>query len=136
MKKLQLKPNSCNFRVIKGLVLCFALVMASAIADNAFADRYKSTDNSTPQEVADGMGTKLLRGVANIGTGWVELPKQIYYETKDEGWGKGLTLGPVKGIIMTIVRTGTGVLEVLTFPVPYPDFYGPYFDPPYVWQKE
>jgi putative exosortase-associated protein (TIGR04073 family) len=102
----------------------------------AAADRYKSVESSTPQEVADGMGTKLARGVANFATGWVEIPKQIYYTTKEDGWGKGLAVGPFKGIVMMLVRTVSGAAEVLTFPVPYPGFYEPFFDPAYVWQKE
>lgn len=82
------------------------------------------------------MGTKLVRGIANFATGWVEFPKQIYLKTSEEGWAEGLTVGPFKGLFMMVVRTGAGALEILTFPVPYPGFYEPYFDPPYVWQKE
>jgi len=118
---------------IQVAMLLAALLFIPALAQ---ADRYKDVDSSTPQEIADGMGTKLARGVANVTTGWGELPKQIYYTTKQDGWAKGLIVGPVKGIVMTLVRTASGLGEVVTFFVPYPGFYDPYFDPAYVWQKE
>ncbi len=93
-------------------------------------------DSSSPQEVVDGMANKLVRGVANIGTGWLEFPKQIYLTFKDEGVAKGMTVGPIKGVGMTLVRTIAGVGETATFFMAYPGFYEPYFDPAYVWEKE
>ena len=95
-----------------------------------------SIDSASPQEVVDGMANKLARGVANIATGWLELPKQIYITCKEEGYAKGLTVGPVKGLGMTLVRTASGFGETATFFVAYPGFYDPFFDPSYVWQKE
>ena len=96
----------------------------------------KSIEDSSPQEVVDGMANKLARGVANVATGWIEIPKQIYITCKEEGYVKGLTVGPLKGIGMTLVRTVSGVGETVTFLVPFPGFYDPFFDPSYVWQKE
>jgi putative exosortase-associated protein (TIGR04073 family) len=93
-------------------------------------------DQASPQEVVDGMANKIARGVANVATGWLELPKQIYITCKEEGYAKGLTVGPLKGIGMTLVRTAAGVGETVTFLVAYPGFYDPFVDPPYVWQKE
>ena len=95
-----------------------------------------SLDNASPQEVVDGMANKIARGVANIATGWLEIPKQIYITCKEEGYAKGLTVGPLKGIGMTLVRTASGVGETATFLIAYPGFYDPFFDPAYVWQKE
>ena len=114
------------------LVLTLSLLCTgqSAQADS------RNIDNSSPQEVVDAMANKLVRGVANIGTGWLEFPKQIYQTFKDEGVAKGMTVGPIKGVGMTLVRTFAGVGETATFFVAYPGFYDPYFDPAYVWQKE
>jgi len=114
------------------LVLTLSLLCTgqSAQADS------RNIDNSSPQEVVDAMANKLVRGVANIGTGWLEFPKQIYQTFKDEGVARGMTVGPIKGIGMTLVRTFAGVGETATFFVAYPGFYDPYFDPAYVWQKE
>lgn len=100
------------------------------------AEDYRTVDDSSPQEVVDGMANKLVRGVANFATGWWELPKQIRTTIKEEGVGKGLTVGPIKGIGMALVRTAAGIGETFTFLLPYPGFYSPYMDPPYVWEKE
>ena len=93
-------------------------------------------DDASPQEVVDGMANKIARGVANVATGWLEVPKQIYITCKEEGYAKGLTVGPIKGLGMSLVRTAAGIGETATFFIAYPGFYDPLFDPSYVWQKE
>ena len=114
--------------------LVFGALMVLPLA--ARADSYKSLDNSTPQEVVDAMAAKGVRGAANTVTGWLELPKQIYITTKQDGWARGAVIGPVKGIGMTVVRTLVGVGELATFFLAYPDFYSPWLQPAYVWQPE
>jgi putative exosortase-associated protein (TIGR04073 family) len=123
-------------RTLKSLLAAIVIVSAFALPEISTADSYKTPDTATPQEVADGIGSKLTRGVANIATGWLEFPKQIYYTNKEDGWGKAVAVGPIKGIVMMLVRTVSGAAEALTFPIPYPGFYDPIFDPAYVWQKE
>ncbi len=125
-----------QIRMTRSSLVIIILAALLILPEIVSADRYKNVDNATPQEVADGMGSKLARGFANAATGLGELPKQIYYTTKEDGWGKGLFVGPLKGIVMTLTRTVSGVVEVFTFFVPYPGFYDPLFDPAYVWQKE
>lgn len=114
------------------LILTMSLLCTEA---RAGADP-RTIDASSPQEVVDGMANKLVRGVANIGTGWLEFPKQIYLTYREEGVAKGMTVGPIKGIGMAVVRTVAGVGETATFFMAYPGFYEPYFDPSYVWQQE
>ena len=77
--------------------------------------------------------TKLGRGVANTLTGWVEIPKNIYATSVEKNAFAGMTLGAAKGIGMTIVRTGAGVFEVVTFPFPIPAGYKPILDPEFVF---
>ena len=81
---------------------------------------------------AQGPEEKLKRGVVNILSGWVEIPKNIYDTTIEENIISGMTLGAIKGIGMTVVRTGCGVYETLTFAVPVPDNYQPILLPEYV----
>jgi putative exosortase-associated protein (TIGR04073 family) len=136
LKSLLQKLNKSQLLFYKTIIAIAVILCSVATPERAIADRYKTPDSATPQEVADGVSTKLMRGLANVATGWVELPKQIYYTTHEDGWAKGVFVGPFKGIIMMLVRTGSGLGEVVSFPVPYPGFYEPYFDPAYVWQKE
>jgi putative exosortase-associated protein (TIGR04073 family) len=117
-------------------VLLLVAVMVVARDGIAAADDFQTIESSSPQEVVDGMATKAGRGLANMTTGWLELPKQIYTTSKEDGVAKGILIGPFKGLGMTLVRTVVGVGEFATFFLAYPGFYDPYFEPAYVWQKE
>ena len=119
----------------KRFVFAVMMVLALAAGERAQAET-RDIDSASPQEVVDAMANKLVRGVANIATGWLEFPKQIYLTCRDEGVAKCVTVGPIKGIGMTVVRTVSGVGETATFYLAYPGFYEPYFDPAYAWQKE
>ena len=121
-------------RMFNAFLICSVIVMAQG--GLAGADSYRTIENSSPQEVVDGMMTKAGRGLANVTTGWLELPKQIYTTSKEDGIAKGILVGPLKGLGMTLVRTVAGIGEFMTFFTAYPGFYDPYFDPAYVWQKE
>ena len=116
-------------------VLLLALSLLGG-GQRALAGSIRTIDDASPQEVVDGMANKLVRGVANVGTGWLEFPKQIVVTYREEGLAKGMTIGPIKGIGMTLVRTVSGAGEALTFFIAYPGFFEPFFDPAYVWQKE
>ena len=119
------------FLTVLVLTLCLCCAGQSALAGAT-----RSVDNASPQEMVDGMANKMVRGVTNVGTGWLEFPKQIYLTYREDGLAKGMTVGPVKGVGMTLVRTISGAGEALTFFIAYPGFFDPYFDPSYVWQKE
>lgn len=77
--------------------------------------------------------TKLGRGVANMLTGWVELPKNIYNTSVEDNAFTGMTLGLAKGAGMSLVRTGAGIYEIATFPFPLPENYRPILEPEYVF---
>ena len=120
-------------------IICIMAITFGVIAagqGTASADDYRFIENASPQEIVDGMANKAVRGVANVATGWVEFPKQIYLTFKEDGVAKGVFVGPLKGVGMTLVRTAVGAAEVLTFFVAYPGFFNPYFDPAFAWQKE
>ncbi|PSJ17266.1 exosortase system-associated protein, TIGR04073 family [Nitrosomonas supralitoralis] len=75
---------------------------------------------------------KLLAGVANLATGWVEFPKNIILTGQKDTPVSGLTiltLGVLQGAWYTINRTGCGVLDLVTFMIPT----DPLVDPVFVW---
>ncbi|MGH7230565.1 MAG: exosortase system-associated protein, TIGR04073 family [Nitrospiraceae bacterium] len=82
------------------------------------------------------MGTKLTRGVVNLTTGWMEVPKQIYHVGQEEGWVIGVVRGPFDGLGMLAARTLAGAYEILSFPLPIPSRYQPMLLPDYVWQAD
>ena len=70
---------------------------------------------------------KMGRGVVNVLTGWIEVPKQIHLGIQEENPVTGVGWGILKGAGLTILRGGVGIYEALTFPIPYPkDFSSPY----------
>jgi len=73
----------------------------------AFADDYGSQAAS-----------KLSRGIINLTTGWLEVPKNISNESRKSNAGVGLTYGTVKGSVHTVGRTAAGALDTATFFVP------------------
>ena len=119
--------------IAAALILC---AVSGALGTRAFAGTYKTVENSSPQEIVSGMSAKAARGVANTATGWLEFPKQIYTTYTEDGPAKGICVGPLKGLGMTIIRTVSGIGELTTFFISYPGFYDPYFAPAFVWQKE
>ena len=85
---------------------------------------------------AQNAGSKLLRGVVNIATGWLEIPKQMYNTSVDQNPLLGLTWGTVKGVGFGVGRTLVGVYDTVTFPIPVPGEYEPVVQPEYVFSPE
>ena len=87
---------------------------------------------------ASGPLHKLARGVANVATGWVELPVQVVRTTELDGNIAGLTVGVAKGVKFGIGRTALGVWEIATFWLANyskqvgSDSYGPLVEPEFV----
>ena len=106
--------------LLKGIIICVAILMVINIVNACYAQD---------------MGKKVYRGLANILTGWVELPKNIYDTSVEDNPLSGLTIGLAKGVGMTIVRTGAGVYETVTFPFPIPEGYAPVLEPEFVFNK-
>lgn len=107
-------------KILKFLLICLVITAMLGMATHCYAqDPLK----------------KLGRGLANILTGWVELPKNIYETSVEENVLSGITMGLAKGIGMTIVRTGAGVYETITFPFPIPEDYQMVLEPEFVFSE-
>ena len=76
---------------------------------------------------------KLGRGLANVLTGWFELPTQISSGMSEAGGIQGLFLGLGKGAVWTLFREGAGVYDTVTFLFPLPADYEPLMQPPTVF---
>ena len=83
-------------------------------------------------------GKKFGRGVVNVVTAPLEIPKQTraYWIEGSEKtphilvW---LFAGAVKGVVETVKRTGSGVWDMATFVFEKPDAYEPLMKPDYVF---
>ncbi len=92
----------------KVFVLVMALLVACAPMSFAACQICTAADSSDYAKAAAG---KLGRGIANAAFGWVELFRQPAINKNPwEGVGKG--------IVHTIGRTGSGILEAATFIIP------------------
>ena len=91
--------------------------------------------NMASPSFAQDPGKKLGRGLVNILTGWVELPKNIYQTSTESNFFSGITVGLVKGLGMTVVRTGAGIYDTATFPFSLPQGYKPILEPEYVLEN-
>jgi putative exosortase-associated protein (TIGR04073 family) len=86
--------------------------------------------------VAELIALKFARGIVNMTTGWLEMPKQIRQCVQEEGWAIGLVKGPFDGLGMFAARTVAGMYETATFFLPLPFGYVPLLEPPFVWQPD
>ena len=81
---------------------------------------------------------KMGRGIVNVLTGWIEVPKQLHLGSQESNPITGIGAGLLKGAGLTVLRGGVGIFEALTFPIPYPkDFASPYEEmalPDYAWE--
>ena len=84
---------------------------------------------------ASQIGGKLIRGVVNISTGWVEVFQGIYEVGSKNGPLTGLLYGPVFGVGMAVIRTGSGLYETATFLFPAPAEYQSTIEPEFVWEN-
>jgi len=101
--------------------------------DMGMAPPAKSTSSCCPtasQDYGTEVGMKLGSSLSNIALGWLEVPKTVLATTNQVNLALGLSGGVVKGILHTMGRTLTGVIDLLTFPLPT----RPIADPQFVWQ--
>lgn len=109
-----------------------SLMLAAALAFSAVQVQAATDDVYRRSTDAEKIMTKLGRGVTNVLTCWVELPRNISMEWERTDPATGLVLGTVKGSAYTFARLATGVYETVTFPLPVPAGYEPMMDPEYV----
>ncbi len=80
---------------------------------------------------------KAGRGLVNLLTGWIELPKNIHLGTQEENPIIGIGLGLVKGTGLMLTRLAFGAYETVTFLIPYPPAYASPYEglelPDYAW---
>lgn len=91
-----------------------------------------ANNEQQPENIAAKMAVKFGRGITNIVTAPIEIPKQTVLLTRDMGFA-GALVGPVSGILMTGYRVVIGVAETVFFMVPAPGYYDEMIDPEFAW---
>jgi putative exosortase-associated protein (TIGR04073 family) len=113
---------------MKTLFLAVAILLTSLVTMPALA-----SEMPKPESIAEKMSFKLVRGVTNVFTAIVELPKQTIITGRNHG-AAGYVVGPIKGVGMTLYRGFIGLTEAVFFLVPQPGYYDPMMEPEFVWQ--
>jgi putative exosortase-associated protein (TIGR04073 family) len=107
------------------------LLMVAPATAQRYGDEYR--DGSAFGK----MQHKLGRGLTNLFTGVVEIPKNISREWRKSDPATGVIVGGVKGVGWAATRVAVGAFETVTFPVPVPANYEPLMQPehplPDVW---
>ena len=111
----------------------FKAILSTVLLLLVFSTASLAIEGQPPEAIAERMATKLVRGVANVATSLVEIPKQSYLTVRTRG-GVGYVVGPLKGVGMAFYRLFAGVTETVFFAVPQPGYYDSMIYPEYVWQ--
>jgi putative exosortase-associated protein (TIGR04073 family) len=124
-RALRIKGESS---LMKALFLAVAIVVSTLLAAPSFA-----TEAPKPENIAEKMSFKLVRGTTNFFTAIAEIPKQTILTGRNHG-AIGYVVGPIKGVGMTLYRGFIGLTEAVFFMVPQPGYYDPMIDPEFVWE--
>ncbi len=120
------------------LLIPLAVVGIMGAAMPAAAQRFG--DEYREGSAFNKMQHKLGRGLANVFTGVVEVPKNISREWRKSDPVTGFIVGGVKGVGWAATRMAVGVYETVTFPIPVPANYEPLMEPetplPSVWGEQ
>ena len=103
-------------------VVIFGLIVVSGYTDDLYRSKSESAN----------MMHKLGRGIVNVLTGWIEIPKNIAVEWKKTDPFSGFVVGAVKGFGWTWGRTLSGAYDVFTFPLPIPEDYKSLMEPEFI----
>src|SRR5690606_9318069 len=92
---------------------------------------FMSSASLASDNYGQNVGTKLGSGLSNLALGWVEFPKNMINTTNETNVIFGLSGGFLKGGLHTLGRIASGVVDVLTFPLPTQ----PITNPAFVWEN-
>ena len=88
-----------------------------------------NTHEPLEQSYTEKVGNKLMNAVANITTSPLELPKNIINTMNQSNFFYGVFGGFLKGIVNVLGRTGCGIVDFITYPLPTK----PIAYPVYIW---
>ncbi len=101
-----------------------------------FATNNPGPDLWITHDEVHGMSVKIVRGIVDLATGWLEFPRRIVASAKEKGPYPAFRIaqGVLEGAGMAGARTLGGALELGTFWSPYPEKYHPLYEPTYSFE--
>lgn len=116
----------------RGSRIAFSVAAAALLACGPVGAAEKMP---TAENVVGAASVKFLRGVVNVVTCPLEIPRQVVRQVQYRGLPEGTCVGLAAGVGMTLVRCVAGGLEAVSFMVPEPGFYDPLIQPAYAWEN-
>ena len=114
-----------------GMAACVAVLVVGVASTAAAIDETRGG----PSYVSGSLG-KLGRGIANITTCPIELPRTIEKVSLRDGYVAGATVGILQGVWRTVLRGVVGVFEVVTFPAEIPKGFKPILKPEFAFGQD
>jgi putative exosortase-associated protein (TIGR04073 family) len=99
--------------------------------NTAYTPVIKADEPQQQTSYGEIVGNKALNAFANMSTGWLEVPKNIINTMNQSNFFYGVFGGFLKGLVNTLGRTGAGLADVLTIPIPTQ----PIAYPVYIWDN-
>ncbi len=118
---------------ITKIIVTIALYSGTLLYTTDFCTAGNEYEPVVAEETVAPMTMKLGRGLVNVLTGWGELPRQLVIAVREDGVVPGIFTGLCNGVLMTVVRTGTGAVEAVFFMSSAPGDYDPLINPRFVW---
>jgi len=111
----------------------FTRIFAALLVTGLFAV-YTPVSSAEDQYMQQSYGTKVgqkaVRSVANLGTAWLEIPKNMINVTNQSNVFYGIFGGLFKGLVHTAGRLGVAAADLITIPLPTK----PIAHPVYIWE--
>lgn len=104
-------PQLRLLAIIVLLILAFSVPSPAALAEEAAAGSWESSDWTRTHPYFNQIGHKLGFGILNLGTGWMALFQEPF---RTGGFFKGFA----RGVAYTVLYEGGGALHAVTFPIP------------------
>ena len=111
------------------MIGCLTMLLMGS-GDVAWAAESREAPPTKTYHPAD----KFVRGLVNIATAPLEMPRHIRQRTSGGNTFRNWVVGVSQGLGYTVTRALAGAYEVLTFPVPAPKRYAPVIEPEYLWE--
>jgi len=91
----------------------------------AFLDKV----NNTQEAYADTPADKIGIGILNTATSWTDIPREVGRTTGESNVLAGITVGLSEGIVSSVARGASGVIDATTFGLP--PYNKPLMEPEY-----
>jgi len=96
---------------------------------SAYTPIVGADDSRQQSSYGEKVGNKALNAFANLTTSTLEMPKNIINTMNQSNFFYGVFGGFIKGLVNTLGRTGCGIADLITFPLPTK----PIAYPVYIW---